>query len=621
MSGIEWRKIGGPETYQAAEDVAEDGGAAAQAAATPNAAAAAQAWQAHQASTIEQQRLVPTGDMPADFQSLDEWYAGMPPEVRVLDRAVDQAMGALADAIETGTCQPLPGLGDGGAAAKLTAALESLGAALRAATPDAAEIQKLASAADEALLDLVSGGNAAVRDMLAKVYGRSAAGGGAFGNAVASRLGPDWPVIEGPPRAGTGEPLGRVPRGGASQPAAQSAPAQAGGAPSQTAPAQAAPTQAGPPPAPAAPGAQAGQASGASGQLDQALAELARAERQLEQAAAQLAQTAQSGRPAGGAHAAGGTKGNQAHHAPGGAQAHGGATKAHGPAAPAGGTKAHGGTQGAGGAHGPAQSGKGGGVRPAGYDKLDAARAGHYIKNGSRGEEVKALQVALNKAGIEPPLSEDGIAGPKTVAAIRKFQQEHGCTVDGIVGPQTMAALDRALGLPTPQGAGGPGGAGGAREAAPSGQVPRASGPGAPARRAALEAARSQVGVREASGNNDGLPAQRYAGGRNEPWCADFVSWSFRQAGHPLPGNQRSIASCNQMAAELAARGEIYRKGSQTPQPGDIIFFGHYPGGLSHVGIVDHVSNGTVYTVEGNSGTLQSTGGRASIARLQLPMR
>ena len=35
----------------------------------------------------------------------------------------------------------------------------------------------------------------------------------------------------------------------------------------------------------------------------------------------------------------------------------------------------------------------------------------------------------------------DDIAGVKTIAAIRAYQQEHGLTVDGLAGKRTVAAL------------------------------------------------------------------------------------------------------------------------------------------------------------------------------------
>lgn len=136
----------------------------------------------------------------------------------------------------------------------------------------------------------------------------------------------------------------------------------------------------------------------------------------------------------------------------------------------------------------------------------------------------------------------------------------------------------------------------------PQGNYPMMPGGSSGAGLGALQAAQSQVGVREATGNNDGLPAQRYSNGRREPWCANFVAWTFRQAGTPLPGNQRSLASVQYMEDQMKRTGQFHRG---TPQPGDIIFFGNRGGsdrgGGRHVGIVERVENGKVYTIEGNS--------------------
>jgi hypothetical protein len=52
----------------------------------------------------------------------------------------------------------------------------------------------------------------------------------------------------------------------------------------------------------------------------------------------------------------------------------------------------------------------------------------------SSGSSVAALQDALGIAA-------DGIYGPQTRRAVRRFQRAQGLTVDGIAGPQTLAAL------------------------------------------------------------------------------------------------------------------------------------------------------------------------------------
>ena len=48
----------------------------------------------------------------------------------------------------------------------------------------------------------------------------------------------------------------------------------------------------------------------------------------------------------------------------------------------------------------------------------------------------------LNDAG-HGPVATDGVYGPATAAAVRRFQAANGLTADGIVGQQTWAAFDR----------------------------------------------------------------------------------------------------------------------------------------------------------------------------------
>ena len=57
----------------------------------------------------------------------------------------------------------------------------------------------------------------------------------------------------------------------------------------------------------------------------------------------------------------------------------------------------------------------------------------------SRHAEVKMLQHLLSEAGYH--LEEDGLFGQATLAAVKRFQQEHGLRPDGIVGPRTWSAL------------------------------------------------------------------------------------------------------------------------------------------------------------------------------------
>jgi peptidoglycan hydrolase-like protein with peptidoglycan-binding domain len=63
---------------------------------------------------------------------------------------------------------------------------------------------------------------------------------------------------------------------------------------------------------------------------------------------------------------------------------------------------------------------------------------GYGRAQGSRA--VRALQIRLRTGGFRPgPI--DGLFGPRTQAAVRRFQRRHDLKVDGIVGPQTRKPL------------------------------------------------------------------------------------------------------------------------------------------------------------------------------------
>lgn len=64
----------------------------------------------------------------------------------------------------------------------------------------------------------------------------------------------------------------------------------------------------------------------------------------------------------------------------------------------------------------------------------------HTLKNGNKGENVKALQILLNGRGYSCGTA-DGDFGAKTLAAVKKYQKAKKLTQDGIVGAKTWAAL------------------------------------------------------------------------------------------------------------------------------------------------------------------------------------
>jgi len=65
------------------------------------------------------------------------------------------------------------------------------------------------------------------------------------------------------------------------------------------------------------------------------------------------------------------------------------------------------------------------------------------IRLGARGFDVAALQFNLGKHGF-PSGGVDGGFGPRSAAALRRYQRWAGLGADGIAGPATMRALRRA---------------------------------------------------------------------------------------------------------------------------------------------------------------------------------
>lgn len=102
-------------------------------------------------------------------------------------------------------------------------------------------------------------------------------------------------------------------------------------------------------------------------------------------------------------------------------------------------------------------------------------------------------------------------------------------------------------------------------------------------------------------------------GGKNYSWCASFVSWCLLQSGvsphssmgdwcRNHKGNKNYIwreIGCYNWYNQLKQFGYGHAAdGKYTPKPGDLIFFES----SEHIGIVRYSKNGTVYTIEGNTG-------------------
>ena len=111
-------------------------------------------------------------------------------------------------------------------------------------------------------------------------------------------------------------------------------------------------------------------------------------------------------------------------------------------------------------------------------------------------------------------------------------------------------------------------------------------------------------------GNEGGQPYWSWYGFNSRvAWCACFVSWCANECGYIDAGVIPKFAGCVWGVDWFQDRGQ-WADGTATPVPGMIIFFdwdspdgesGPQDGLSDHVGIVQKVEDGYVYTIEGNT--------------------
>ena len=101
--------------------------------------------------------------------------------------------------------------------------------------------------------------------------------------------------------------------------------------------------------------------------------------------------------------------------------------------------------------------------------------------------------------------------------------------------------------------------------------------------------------------------AKTGAGAHNyEAWCSEFVSWTYKAAGYPLTGGTEGgwmFRGSTQLRTWFRRNATFVDRTSPEwssfqPAPGDFVRYENSKGG--HSGIVQYVSNDTLYTVEGN---------------------
>lgn len=121
---------------------------------------------------------------------------------------------------------------------------------------------------------------------------------------------------------------------------------------------------------------------------------------------------------------------------------------------------------------------------------------------------------------------------------------------------------------------------------------------------------KSQVGVREKTGKNDGTAVEKFLAsvglGAGYAWCAAFVHWCLEQA-----GVKNSITAWSPTAHN--AKNIVYFKGkfNKSPQQADVItLYYAKKGRIGHTGFFDHMqSNNMTVNYEGNTNAGNSNEG------------
>ncbi|MFC6999592.1 CHAP domain-containing protein [Rufibacter roseus] len=114
---------------------------------------------------------------------------------------------------------------------------------------------------------------------------------------------------------------------------------------------------------------------------------------------------------------------------------------------------------------------------------------------------------------------------------------------------------------------------------------------------------RSQLGVREATGKNDGAAVEMYLRstglGKGHAWCGAFVNWVLKECGYTTPKGAAWAPSWFPASRLVYSSGKESRAG---PRAGDVfgIWFSNLKR-IGHVGFVEKWSGSSVITVEGNT--------------------
>jgi hypothetical protein len=238
--------------------------------------------------------------------------------------------------------------------------------------------------------------------------------------------------------------------------------------------------------------------------------------------------------------------------------------------------------------------------------------------------DVRLLRRVLSARGYGNPHWRDPALCPEVsgdyddhlMLIVRNYQRENHLEVDGVCGPLTWARLA-------------------GYETWPATPKPAPATREAKLRKAIVARAASLVGIREATGRNDGPEVERIqhraGGARGEPWCAAFcdvcVEDGYTDCGEAVPFDIGR--SCSSLVSRLEPLGRVFID-PKLAQPGDLMVFKGGGGreikfrglllAFRHVGIIVELRNaeGRFATIEGNTNVAGSSEGDGSYRKLRL---